>query len=62
MSLAEIKEELRRLTPDERLEIVREIAALEQAAMDRMPKAEALAAAEDAVFTKHRALLQRLAK
>ncbi len=58
MSVAEIKEELPKLTPEERREIVRAIAALEPAPR----KAESFAEAKTYVFENYGELLRRLAQ
>ena len=66
MSVAEIKEELHRLSPEERNEISRALAALseEKSSLIRevQPTDADLPAAMDAVFSKHRDLLGRLAQ
>jgi hypothetical protein len=67
MSVAEIKEELGRMSAEERKEIVRAIAEIDDAATrpavrEVHPSDPDVAAAMDAVFTKHRELLHRLAQ
>jgi hypothetical protein len=67
MSVAEIKDEIRRMSAEERKEIARTIAEIDGAeaqptVREVHPSDPDVAAAMDAVFTKHRELLHRLAQ
>ena len=69
MSLAEIKDELRRLTPADRREIGKVLAELNAEGDDSTTRVREVTstdadvpAAMDAVFEKHRELLRRLAQ
>ena len=61
MSVAEIKEELPNLTREQRREIVRAIAALDQPVAEDPRKAATFAEAKAYVFENYSELLQRLA-
>jgi phage-related protein len=62
MSVAEIKEELRRLTPEERREIMCELAVLEQGTTNVPSRAMSFAEAKAYVFENYGDLLRRLAQ
>jgi isopropylmalate/homocitrate/citramalate synthase len=67
MSLAEMKEELRRLTPEERRELARALVELEAPEIEprvreAQPSDPGVVQAMDAVFSKHSELLRRLAQ
>ncbi len=67
MSVAEIKDEIRRMSAEERKEIARTLAEIEgaeaqPAVREVHPSDPDVAAAMDAVFNKHRELLHRLAQ